>query len=209
VNLRSQVRFFMHPDDEAAFADFLLLDETIFFVDGPRWPESTPPTTRQIGSLKGNYCIIWSRGDIRRLRAQHYPECNDWYCSSEQATIQFLRSELIAETQITEGRIAVGTPSCGTKSFTLESIARLEGRFRSARSFIRRHYFNEAIQWFSPGAPIAPAAASRSGNPSKPDPQVWVGPVALEWLKSRKRRCFRQFVGGTLKAIPVGAKPSG
>ena len=84
----------MHPQDEHEFEQFALEDESIRFVDGPRWKTNSPPAFRRLSDLSGNYCIIWSNKDLPRLDADFIEPCNDWYCRSEYATIQFIRSEL-------------------------------------------------------------------------------------------------------------------
>ena len=108
--VRSQLRFVMHPDDDAAIMAELLRDAAVLLVDGPRWKTATPPTTRNVSAV-GNYCIIWSPEDLPELAAEFIPTCNDWYCRAEYATIQFLRSKII-ETVIHEGRLAISTGSC-------------------------------------------------------------------------------------------------
>ena len=106
--MNSQIRFVMHPDDEREFEQLLLADESIRFIEGPRWKTQTPLTSRSLAEIRDDYCIIWSPNDIAKLKAEYIPTCNDWYCRSEHATIRFWRSE-IAGPVITEGRISVGT----------------------------------------------------------------------------------------------------
>jgi len=77
--MRSQLRFVMHPDDEADLMTVLLRDAAVLLVDGPRWRSPTPPTTRNISAV-GSYCIIWSPEDLPELAADFVPKRNDWYC---------------------------------------------------------------------------------------------------------------------------------
>ena len=186
----------MHPDDERSFVDFLLQEEAVQFVDGPRWPTSAPPTTREISSLSSNYCIVWAKTDIKRLRAQFMRDCGDWYCSSEQATIQFLRSEMFESNVVTEGRIAVGTPSVPTKGFPVEGIERLERRYKLARKYIQSNFRNSALAWYSSNHPRR-KEGSKWINPSEPDKQVWLGPIAEAWLRADTSRKLQQHYGGS------------
>jgi hypothetical protein len=197
--MRSQVRFAMHPDDEREFEQFLVGDESIRFIAGPRWKTETPETSRSLATI-GSYCIIWSTSDIAKLKAVYIPSCEDWYCRSEQATIQFLRSE-VDEAVITEGRIAVSTiPS---PEFPASNAKRLEKRYGDLRKYLRKNYSNSIIQWRNPTIPYAPAGPKRSANPSKPDPQVWVGPHALRWLRERRDRKIKQMRQSIVEAVLV------
>lgn len=196
--MRSQVRFVMHPTDEREFETLLVSDESIRFIAGPRWKAETPKSSRSLADVVDGYCIIWSTSDIAKLKAEYMPACDDWYCRSEQATIQFLRSEM-DELLITEGRIAVATvESC---DFPAQSVRNLEQRYRTLRRYIRRNFSNSVIQWRNPTIPYAPAGANRSANPSKPDPQVWIGPHALCWLRERSDRKVKQFRQSTVEAV--------
>ena len=49
--MRSQIRFVMHPLDEAEFIAKLLEDESVGLIDGPRWPAATPLVTRSLDRL--------------------------------------------------------------------------------------------------------------------------------------------------------------
>ena len=55
--MRSQIRFVMHPLDEAEFIAQLLQDESVGLIDGPRWPAAAPLVTRSLAQIKGGYCI--------------------------------------------------------------------------------------------------------------------------------------------------------
>ncbi len=197
--MNSQVRFAMHPADEREFEKLLISDESIRFIAGPRWKSQTPKTSRSLADI-GYYCIIWSKSDIAKLKAEYIPTCDDWYCRSEFATIQFLRSE-IDELVITEGRIAVSTVETG--DFPALSVKSLEKRYGALRNYIKRTYVNSIIQWQNPTIPFAPAGPNRSANPSKPDPQVWVGPHALRWLREQPNRRIKQFRQGNVEAVQM------
>jgi hypothetical protein len=198
--MRSQVRFAMHPDDERAFEQLLVSDESIRFIAGPRWKKETPKTSRSLADIDDYYCIIWSTSDIAKLKAEYIPSCDDWYCRSEHATIQFLRSEM-DESVITEGRIAVSTmPS---RDFPASSVKCLEKRYGSLRKYVRKNYSNSIIQWRNPTIPDAPAGLNRSAKPSKPDPQVWVGPHALRWLRERPDRRIKQMRQSIVEAVLI------
>ena len=198
--MRSQVRFAMHPDDEREFEQLLVSDESIRFIAGPRWKTETPITSRSLVDIDDDYCIIWSTTDIAKLKAEYIPTCDDWYCRSEYATIQFLRSEM-DKALITEGRIAVSTAP--SRDFPVSRVKSLEKRYSNLRKYFRKNYSNSIIQWRNPTVPYAPAGPNRSANPSKPDPQVWVGPHALRWLRERPDRRIKQMRQSIVEAVLV------
>lgn len=200
--MKSQVRFVMHPDDESEFAHLLVRDESIRFIAGPRWKTEAPISARSLTDIASNYCIIWSISDIPEMKAEYIPACNDWYCRSEYATIQLLRSE-IDEIVITEGRIAVSTAP--EHDFPASSVKNLEKRYSNLRKYIRTHYSNSIVQWRNPLAPYAPAGPNRSANPGKPDPQVWVGPHALRWLRERSDRKIKQMRQSIVEAVLINS----
>ena len=198
--MNSQVRFIMHPSDERDFEQLLLADESVRFIAGPRWVKEEPITSRSLADIDNTYCIIWSTSDISRLDAEYIPTCDDWYCRSEHATIQFLRSE-VDESLITEGRIAISTiPSL---DFPESCVKNLETRYGILRKYLRKNYSNSIIQWRNPTLPYAPKGPNRSANPSKPDAQVWVGPHALRWLREGQDRRIKQFRQSIVEAILV------
>jgi hypothetical protein len=199
--MRSQVRFAMHPADESEFERLLITDESIRFIAGPRWKTKSPEASRSLADIDNGYCIIWSKNDIAKLDAEYIPSCDDWYCRSEYATIQFLRSEM-DELVITEGRIAVST-NAGA-DFSASSAKNLEKRYGKLRYHIKKTFSNSVIQWRNPTLPYAPAGPNRSANPSKPDPQVWVGPHALHWLQERPDRKIKQFRQSLVEGVLVG-----
>lgn len=199
-HMNSQVRFVMHPDDEREFEQFLVGDESIRFIAGPRWKSEAPETSRSLAGIATYYCIIWSTSDIPRLKAEYIPTCDDWYCRSEYATIQFLRSE-IDESVITEGRIAIST--IPKPDFPVGSVKTVEKRYGTLRKYFRKNYSNSIIQWRNPTVPYAPAGPNRSANPSKPDSHVWVGPHALRWLRERPDRRIKQMRQSVVEAVLV------
>jgi hypothetical protein len=184
--MRSQLCFVMHPIDEQEFAAQVLSDDSVYLIDGPRWQASTPEVHRSLEGIAGGYCIVWSTQDCAVLRARHIPACNDWYCQSEFATIQFLRSQIL-DSVITQGRIAIGTSD--TSEFDGKGVER---RFKSLARYLKKHYANSVLCWGNPRLPTGSGGDDRSANPSNPDARVWVGPNALRWLKQDQSRCVKQ-----------------
>ena len=196
--MNSEVRFAMQSDDEREFEQLLVSDESIRFAAGYRWKSETPTTSRLLADMGDQHCIICSIGDIGKLKAEYYR--GDWCFRSHYATIQFLRSEVDGAV-ITEGRIAVSTvPS---REFTAARLKSVEKRYLNLRKYFRTHYSNSVIQWRNPTVPYAPAGPNRSANPSKPDPQVWVGPHALRWLRERPDRRIKQMRQSIVEAVLV------
>jgi hypothetical protein len=184
----------MHPYDEAALMTELLRDPAVLLIDGPRWKSATAPTTRNISAV-GNYCIIWSPEDLSELDADFIPTCNDWYFRTEYATIQFLRCK-IAETVITEGRLAISTGAASK-----EAAASVERRYKLLSRSIKKTYVNSVVRWRNTERPEAPAAPSRSANPSEPDRSLWVGPTAMTWLVGDAARRIKIFPAGPVEGI--------
>jgi hypothetical protein len=197
--MRSQVRFVMHPTDERVFESVVVADTEVRFIDGPRWKTQVPESSATLTGI-GHHCIIWSPNDFPQMHAKYIPACNDWHCESEYATIQFLRSGLTGAL-LTEGRIAIAS----TPSYDLPEtvVARLDQRFKFLRKHIVKTYTNSIVQWRNPTLPYASAVPGRSANPSKPDPQVWIGPHALHWLREQPDRRIKQFHQSVVEAILV------
>lgn len=183
--MRSQLCVVMHPEDEAAFLAEVLRDFSVQLINGPRWKSSSPVITRNIFEI-GFYCLIWSPDDLPILAAEYIPQQNDWYCRSEFATIQFLRCS-IKDDVISDGRIAVSTWDAPVQ--TAEAVER---RYKQLRKSIKKEFRNSVVHWQNTAATILPAGLNRSANPSNPDKALWVGPAALKWLASSKRRCIKQ-----------------
>ena len=182
----------MHPDDEHAFAAHVLSEESVVFIDGPRWQSPEPATHRSLDGVQGNYCIIWSPHDRSSLNARQLPAGNAWDCQDETFTIQFLRSQIFGSV-ITEGLLAVSTSG-------LAGELGVEKRFKALVRHAKKHYTNSVVQWVNPTLPLAPATKNRSANPSKPDAQVWLAPQALRWLRADRGRCIKQFTNSVVEA---------
>ena len=189
--MRSQIRFVMHPLDEADFIAQVLLDADVGLIDGPRWPAEVPQVTRSLAQIKGRYCIIWSSVDRAVLTARFVPTCNDWYCNSEGATLQLLRSTQ-KDAVLLEGRIAIGTTGENA-----EESAGVERRFKALQRFIKKNFTNSALVWRNARAPANPAGQSL------PDKQLWVGPHALSWLQQDPVRCAKQEMRAFGEARPA------
>jgi hypothetical protein len=186
--MRSQVSFVMHADDERALAEELLCDPVVLFIDGPIWKTSTPPTTRDI-STAGNHCIIWSPEDLCPLPANYRESVDNWYCSGDHATIQFLRSQT-AGAVVTIGRFAIGTLPEDV------AAANVERRYKFLRRVIKRSYSNSVVRWYDP-------EAMGTRKLSKPTRDIWVGPAAMGWLAEDQSRCIKQWLhpGGAAATI--------
>jgi hypothetical protein len=200
--MRGQVRFVMHPDDEREFEQLLLAEESIRFIEGPRWKTETPLTSRSLADIHDEYCIIWSPNDIAKLKAEYIPTCNDWYCRSEHATIYFWRSK-IDGLVITEGHISVLT--IRTADVPASSAKNVEKRHGMLRSHIKKTFSNSMLQWRW-SDPAESPRPERSADPGKPDPQVWVGPHALRWLRESSDRRVKQFLQMRVEAVLVPAE---
>jgi hypothetical protein len=189
----------MHSNDERDFAEQVLADPKVCLIDGPRWKTSTPEILRSIDEVSGNYCIIWSPQDRAALSARYIPACDDWYCESEEMTIQFLRSQVFGLV-VTEGRIAVSTSNADEND-----ASGIEPRFKALARFVRKNYSNSIVRWSNPSLPFAPARPGRLANPSEPNAQVWVGPHALRWLQQDENRHIKQFTNSLVEARLVEA----
>jgi len=203
--MKSQIRFVMHPDDEREVEQLLRADESICFIDGPRWKTETPVTSKSLAEIHDNYCIVWSPNDIAKLKAEYIPTCNDWYCRSEYATIHFRRSQ-IAGPVITEGHISVGT--IRARDFPASSAKNVEKRYSTLRTHIKKTYSNSMLQWRW-SEDLDPAELpfpERANDPGKPDPQVWVGPHALRWLREKSDRRVKQFPQMRVEGVLVPAE---
>ena len=192
--MRGQLRFVMHPHDEAALMAELLRDPAVLLVDGPRWKSPRPPTTRNVSAV-GSYCIIWSPRDLPELAADFIPTCNDWYCRAEYATIQFLRCSII-DRVITDGRFAISTKPEGN-----EAAANVEHRYKFLSGIIKKSYLNSVVRWRNADLPEASPGPSRSANPSKPDSSLWVGPAAIAWLASDTARRIKTILTSPVEGI--------
>lgn len=167
--MASELQFVMHPDDEALFAQELLREPELMFIDGPRWPGPAPLATRDLGQV-GSYCIAWSPSDLPALGADYIATCNDWYCNTEYATIQFLRSTLDDEA-LRAGRIAYHYFPADFDPGAASAITR---RFNRLRRYIKGRFHNFAL-------------VARD-HPDCVFNAMWVGPHASEWLRQSPDR---------------------
>lgn len=158
--MNSQLRFVMHPDDEREFAAQVLADPAVLLIDGPRWQAEAPQTFRSLDAIRSNYCILWSPEDQATLDARYIAGCNDWYCESEDATVQFLRSERFADGVLTEGRIAVATGSASA-----QAALGVERRYKAPGRFVRKHYANTVCLLVQSQHAFRPGRARALGQP--------------------------------------------
>lgn len=190
--MRSQVCFVMHPEDEEAFAGFITSEHGVVFVDGPKWGQPSPPICSDIDKA-GNYLMIWNPSETTVLAANHHRKEDKewWYCNNEHLTIQFLRSGFqFGEPFLFEGRIAVSTTSEEKTVHDPASAKQIERRFKNLRRHIRKSYRNSLLIWQNALSPRS------TTNPSKPAPNVWIGPHAIQWLEEQpKERWVQQFRG--------------
>ena len=193
--MRSQIRFVMNAEDEHAFAAQILSDPGMALIDGPRWPSPEPVAHRALKALTDYYCIVWPRSQIATLSARPLDD-GQWYCDSEAQTLQWLRSRSLPGL-LTEGRLAIGS------SPELAGAAQLEQRYRAWLRWLKAGYRNRQLRWQNPALPMLPAAPGRSTNPGEPDPQVWVGPGALDWLRADRRRRVKAFPAAAVEALLV------
>ena len=196
--MRSQIQFVMHPDDERTFAELLLADESVRFVDGPRWPSQEPTFSRSLDDI-GWYCIIWSTDDVPQLTSRYIATCDDWYITNEYATLQMLRSEVDGST-LTDGRVAIST-HYDLPELPEHNAKQIDARFSKIRRHIMKHYVNSIIRWHSSRSPVAPRGPKRSPNPSDPDKKMWVGPAALQWFHESDGHCIRCKMSGVTAII--------
>lgn len=191
--MRSDVRFVMHPDDEAEFVAKVTSEPDVVFVKGPKWSQPRPQIANDTRSA-GNYLMIWHPSETPELTGTHYrkEETEWWYCNNEFSTIQFIRSGFHSEEPfLLEGRIAVCITSKEMAFYDQPSAASIERRFKSLRRFIKKIYTNKTLIWQNLSCPRSKT------NPGKPDPCVWIGPNALQWLNQMPRNRFvKDFPGG-------------
>jgi len=173
----------MHPKDEDEFAQFVLAESGVVFVHGSNWSTPQPPLVESRRELR-DYAplLIWASTETPPLVAERI-EWRDgvfWNWTSEHLTIQFLRSDLFQRKILTEGRIAVATEPCSK-----QEARRLEERYRRLRKWLKARYRNSVMCW----------------HPDKPDVSAWVGPHAIDWVKSGVGREFRQFREGSAAVL--------
>lgn len=190
--MRSQLRFIMHPDDERDFVSHVLSDDRTFLID--ERSGNPAPLLRSIEAIAGSVC------SILRLPSGTAPNGAGGNGAPGTKKIQFLRSQIVG-TLITEGSIAIATGPDG-------EAAGVERHYKSLSKFIKARYANAILRWYNPDLPFAPASPGHSANPSKPDPQVWVGPSVHLWLAEDPERRIRQHWSYGAMAF-LEAKPAG
>jgi hypothetical protein len=186
--MRGQVRFVMHPEDEAEFVRAVTAEPATVFVDGPTWPTPRPPVTTDVREA-GHYLLIWNPLETPKLAGKHYRNRDEewWYCRNEFLTIQFLRSGFqYGEPYLVEGRIAVSTTDQDKSVFHARSAPAVEGRFKALRSLIKKTHTNKVILWQALDLPRS------EHNPLAPDASLWVGPHALQLLRQKPKNRWVQ-----------------
>ena len=195
--MKSQLRLVMRPEDETAVVATLLGDARVRFIDGPRWKSSAPATAWSLSTI-GRYCIIWSPDDLPHLEAEFIEACGDWYCRSEHATIQFLRSEQTSSA-ITEGRSAISTDPTRIGADT-----GVERRFKMICQAIKKTYRNSLIEWHNKGLQQRKTPSDPATHRT-PDRSLWIGPAAQAWLSERPERRVKQSLAGSVEGGIVPA----
>jgi hypothetical protein len=185
---RSQVRFIMDAEDERPFIRAIVAEPETVLVGGPPWQTSDAPPLDSTRLPNNYYLLIWNRREVPVLKAKKSDGV--WEVANEgNLTIQFLRSQFWDETILCEGRIAVATTSA-------RSVA-VERRYRKLRKWLQGAFRNNVVRWWHP---LGPKTAK---NPSEPDRTLWVGPSALQWLRSNSTHKFKQDRFGITEAIPL------
>lgn len=183
--MASELQFVMHPGDEALFVAEILREQDVSFINGPRWPSAVPLPTQTLDGI-GHYCILWSRKELDPLTSDFIPTCNDWYCNSEYATIQFLRSEMKGDV-LGAGRIARHYFPAGFDPVAIDAISR---RYNRLRRYIKKHFRNSVL-------------VGRE-HPDCVFDFTWVGPHAIEWLRQSPER-WVDCPGAAVLAPGIGA----
>jgi hypothetical protein len=173
--MRSQVRFFMHGEDEQHFVQAIVEEPHTLLVNGPQWDTADVPLLDPVNLPPSAwYVLIWNKAEVPRLRAKRRGEC--WEVSNEHMTIQFLRCQLWDNSILCEGRISIAT---------VGRAQALERRYKRLRKVIQHTFRNRVICWTTQKYP------GSDKNLSEPDPQCWVGSGALEWLRHGRRHKFK------------------
>lgn len=197
--MRSDCRFIMHPEDEAEFVKFVTSENGTVLVDGPDWPTKKPPIVDIENA--GTYLMIWNPAETRPLTGRRLTQDGQkwWSCENQFLTIQFLRSGFhFDEPYLFEGRIAVATTDKGKSHFDEVSAPAIERRYARLRKALKKSYTNKVLLWQNRKSPRS------KHNPSKPDPALWVGPKAMQWLREARRdHCVKQSRGARASAYVV------
>jgi len=197
----AQIEFALHPEDEAALLEPLFRAPHARLVRGPRWPTPSPPLVQELAAEEHVYLLVWPTTWAPELSAQHIPTTGDWYCNSEFATLQLIRSRLHGSV-LTSGRLALsGFPT----GFPEEFQSSLKTLFGKARRTLKRECRNGLVCWHNPTDPRPPVDATRSANPSAPDKRLWLGPHAIAWLQQSQDNVIKL----SPSALVVGRLASG
>jgi hypothetical protein len=92
-----------------------------------------------------------------------------------------------------------------TADFPATSAKNVEKRYGKLRSHIKKTFSNSMLLWRW-SEPVEPYGPEGNADPGKPDPQVWVGPHALRWLRERSDRRVKQFLQMRVEAVLVPAE---
>lgn len=197
--MRSQVRFIMHPDDEADFVRIITAEPGIVFVNGPNWSTPGPPIMTDFAK-PDSYLMIWNPTETPKLIGTHFRNGDEewWNCKNEFLTLQFLRSGFQhGEPFLLEGSVSVGTTDQDKSFFHKPSAPAVDERFKTLRKFIRKTYTTKVIIW-------QPLDSPRSKTKRNiPDTSLWVGLHAMKWLRQKRRKrwvqqCRYTLTGGYL-----------
>jgi len=186
--MRSQVRFIMDAEDERAFIRAVVAEPETVLVSGPPWQSSDVPLLDPTRLPDNYYLLIWHRREVPVLKAKK--SNGVWELTNEgNLTIQFLRSRFWDKTILCDGRIAIATTSA-------RGVA-VERRYRKLRKWFQGTFRNNVVRWWHPPGP------KTAKNPGAPDRTLWVGPSALQWLRSNSAHKFKQDRFGITEAIPT------
>jgi hypothetical protein len=198
--MRSQFVFVMHPEDETEFAQYIIAESGVVFVDGPSWPVPRPPTMTDIHN-GGNYLMIWNPTETPDLMANHHQKDGKewWYCNNEFLTIQFLRSGFqYDEPYLFEGRIAIATTDKTKVYYHEPTASSIERRFKTLTKLLKKTYTNKVIIYQNVSLPRSKT------NPLRPSTNCWVGPHAMEWLREEpSNRWVQQFREGRARGYLI------
>lgn len=181
--MRSQIRFFMNADDERRFVKTILEEPDTFLINGPHWASSSVPlVTSAYLAGADHYLMIWNQAIVPRLQSKQVADY--WEAYNASTTIQFLRCRLWDKAVLTEGRLTIATEIVG--------VIR---EYHRVQKLIRQTYQNGVVCWVNRNAPESTKHAA------KPDASIWVGPGAMEWLRSNKQHQFKQSRNASSEAV--------
>jgi hypothetical protein len=143
-------------------------------------------------------CAGWTAGVPHSAQNLAVPDKSAPQCAHLRASAAPHSSQNFAPV-LTEDRFAISTGPAHKAT-----AVNVERRYRLLRRTIQKTYLNSIVRWRNPNVPGAPAGPSRSANPSKPDPSLWVGPAAMNWLAGDAARRIKQFLAGYVEGVPGG-----